>query len=151
MAANIFNAGDYQNIVSRINNLNLQSLRQWGKMNLPQTPEHCSIQLMKALGLLPSSVPEGPAFYRTGFGRYVALYPAHRPKGYSTPTTMNMEINGVAVQEFEKEKEQLLQLLQQVQQKEHFSSHPFFGTMNKKDRGRLICKHLDHHLRQFGV
>lgn len=148
---NIFQQPDYESILERINFLTIYSKRQWGKMNLPQMLEHCAIQLKKALGLIPSSEPQGPALYRTGFGRYIALYLVPWPKNSATPPDMNMETNGIAVQSFEKEKEQLLQLLTQVQQKEHFSAHPFFGALNKKDWGRLIWKHLDHHLRQFGV
>ena len=45
MAANIFNQEDYMDIKNRINQLNTQSQRQWGKMSLDQTLEHCSIQL----------------------------------------------------------------------------------------------------------
>jgi hypothetical protein len=29
--------------------------------------------------------------------------------------------------------------------------HPFFGRLSGDEWGRLIYKHLDHHLRQFGV
>jgi hypothetical protein len=29
--------------------------------------------------------------------------------------------------------------------------HPMFGTMTVKDQSRLHAKHLDHHLKQFGV
>ena len=29
--------------------------------------------------------------------------------------------------------------------------HPFFGRMTGEEWDRLLWKHLDHHLRQFGV
>jgi len=31
------------------------------------------------------------------------------------------------------------------------SGHPVFGRMKKRDWGRFVWIHLDHHLRQFGV
>lgn len=146
---NIFNETDYANIVQRINNLTATNSRQWGKMNLQQTLEHCAIQLKKALGISAASKAEGPALFRTTVGRWVALYAFPWPKGSNTPVDMNMETNGLSAQSFENGKAQLLQLLQQVQQKDSFGVHPFFGALDKKDWGRLIWKHLDHHLRQF--
>jgi hypothetical protein len=151
MAANIFNQNDYSQILTRINKLNASSQRRWGKMNLPQMLEHCSIQLKKALGIIPAAAMEGPAIYRTGIGSWLALYVAPWPKGSKTPAVMNMETNGVTAQEFMIEKKQLIDFLQQIQQQESFHPHPFFGSLNKKNWGRLIWKHLDHHLRQFNA
>ena len=31
------------------------------------------------------------------------------------------------------------------------NTHPFFGEMSTDDWDKLMWKHLDHHLRQFGV
>ncbi|MBX2960889.1 MAG: DUF1569 domain-containing protein [Cyclobacteriaceae bacterium] len=36
-----------------------------------------------------------------------------------------------------------------VQQPNSFCSHPFFDKLNRKEWGRLIYKHMNHHLRQF--
>jgi Protein of unknown function (DUF1569) len=149
MAANIFYSSDFDLILQRIDQLTNQSQRRWGKMNLPQMLEHCAIQLKKALGISPATKAQGPALFRTSFGRWMALYAFPWPKGSNTPADMNMEINSVSVQSFEHEKAQLVQLLQQVQQKDSLGVHPFFGAVNKKDWGRLIWKHLGHHLRQF--
>jgi len=29
--------------------------------------------------------------------------------------------------------------------------HPAFGSLSAEDWGVLVCRHADHHLRQFGV
>jgi hypothetical protein len=150
MAANIFNQKDYADIKNRINQLNAQSQRQWGKMSLPQTLEHCSIQLKKALGIIPESAYEGPAMYRTSFGRWLLFYAMPWPKSAATPSQMNMLQNGSTVADIQDSKRALLGLLEKVQSQDHLNTHPFFGKMGKKDWGRLIWKHLDHHLRQFG-
>jgi hypothetical protein len=147
----IFQESEYAQIVDRIKQLSSASQRKWGKMNVAQMLEHCSIQLKKALGILPVGKPAGPAIYRTTIGRWLALHVVPWPKGSATPPEMNMDTNGVVVQDVEKGKQQLLHLLQQVQERESFGPHTFFGAMNKKDWGRLIWKHLDHHLRQFGA
>jgi hypothetical protein len=151
MAANIFHPNDYQQILARIHALTASSTRQWGTMNVEQMLEHCAIQLKMALGIIPESRKAGPAIFRTALGRWMALYAFPWPKGSATPPAMHMSTNGAVIKDFDFEKEQLLSLLQQVQQKESFHPHQFFGAMNKKDWGRLIWKHLDHHLRQFGM
>jgi hypothetical protein len=148
---NIFNQEDYTQILSRIHLLNADAQKHWGKMSLPQMLEHCSIQLKMALGMLPDSSKTGPAIFRTVFGRWMGLYAFPWPKGSATPPVMNMQTNDVTVRDFNFEKQQLIDLLQQVQQKESYHAHAFFGAINKKDWGRLIWKHLDHHLKQFGV
>lgn len=150
MAANIFNETDYVEIKKRINHLNAASQRQWGKMSLPEMLEHCSIQLKKASGIIPESAYEGPAMYRTSFGRWLLLYAVPWPKGAATPSQMNMASNGSNVPDVQHSKQELLGLLEKVQLQDHFNPHPFFGKMEKKNWGRLIWKHIDHHLRQFG-
>ncbi len=150
MAANIFNETDYTAIKNRIHQLNMQSQRVWGKMSLPQMLEHCSIQLKKALGIIPEGAYEGPSMFRTAPGRWLLLYAMRWPRGVATPSQMNMLSNGATVADVQDSKRVLLGLLEKVQSQQHFSPHPFFGKMDKKDWGRLIWKHLDHHLKQFG-
>jgi len=150
MAANIFNQQDYAGIKNRINQLNAQSRRQWGTMSLPQMLEHCSIQLKRALGIIPETAHEGPSMFRTAFGRWLLFYAMPWPKGAPTPSQMNMSTNGSVVADIPDSKQALLELLEKVQLQEHFGPHAFFGKLDKKDWGRLMWKHLDHHLRQFG-
>ncbi len=150
MKANIFTAADYTAIIARINRLTPQSIRQWGKMTLPQMLVHCGIQLKKAMGIIPAGKPEGPGFYRSAMGRWLLLYVVPWPKGTTSPQAMNMAGNQTATGNWEEEKAALLHLLQQVMQQGSLHPHPMFGVLNRKDWGRLIWKHLDHHLRQFG-
>jgi hypothetical protein len=150
MAANIFNETDYVDIKTRIHQLNIQSQRQWGTMSLPQMLEHCSVQLKKALGIIPEGAYEGPSMYRTAFGHWLLFYAMPWPKSAATPSQMNMLSNGATVADVQDSKRALLGLLEKVQSQYQFNTHPFFGKMDKKDWGRLIWKHLDHHLKQFG-
>jgi hypothetical protein len=150
MAQNIFNADDYAAIIKRIEALTPNAQRKWGTMTLPQMLEHCILQLKLALGIITNNEKK-TSFLNTAFGRWMALYIAPWPKGGATPQAMNVTLNMTAIDEVTVEKERLLQLLQTVQQHNHFQPHPFFGAVNKKDWGRLIWKHLNHHLKQFGV
>jgi len=150
MAANIFIQKDYMNIIDRINQLNTQSQRQWGEMSLDQTLEHCCIQLRIGLGMVPETGYEGPSMFRTAIGRWMLLYALPWPKGTDTPSQLNILSNGLSVPDMEDSKQALLELLEKVQVEHSLKPHPFFGNMKRKDWGRLIWKHLDHHLRQFG-
>jgi hypothetical protein len=150
MASNIFQPTDLADINARILQLNARSQRKWGKMTLPQMLEHCCLQLKIGLGALPEKPFEGPSIFRTAPGRWFILYPMPWPRGAGTPSQMNMDINGAPVTGFQEEKQALLDLIEKVQSKDQFSPHPLFGNMDRKDWGRVIWKHLDHHLRQFG-
>ena len=119
-------------------------------MSFAQTLEHCSIQLKIGLGIIPETAYEGPSMYRTSIGRWLLLYALPWPKGAATPSQMNMLSNGSPVTDIQESKQALLELLEKSQSEHHLKPHPFFGDMEKKDWGRLIWKHLDHHLRQFG-
>ncbi len=149
MASNIFTDADYHAIVQRINYLTPQGKRRWGKMNLPQMLQHCAIQLKLALGNLPGTKPESTFLFRTAVVRWLSLYIIPWPKGFETPSVMNMLTNNMSVESLDIEKAQLLDLLQQIIQKQSLARHPFYGLLSKKDWGRLIWVHLDHHLKQF--
>ena len=38
-----------------------------------------------------------------------------------------------------------------MRDREDWPAHPFFGRLSRRSWGVLGYKHLDHHLRQFGV
>jgi len=74
------------------------------------------------------------------------------PKGVATRPEVEQGIGGTAPVEFEKDRAELLLLI------DRFCSagvslvipHPFFGRMTKQEWFRWGYLHADHHLRQFG-
>jgi len=151
MSSNIFNQSDYQAIIQRLYALEKENKGKWGKMNINQMLEHCSIQLELGLGKIEQDDYEGPSIQRTWFGRWSFLYILPWPKGLPTPSKMNVLKNQISSIEFDERKKQLLNLLEEVQLNPNLKPHPFFGPLSKTDWGRLIWKHLDHHLKQFGT
>ncbi len=150
MASNIYHQQDFQGIVLRIDALSSSNQRKWGKMSMEEMLEHCSLQLKLGLGHVPLSGYEGPSIQRTWFGRKSFLFVMPWPRGLPTPSQMNVVKNHLPSKEFSAEKDQLIKLLKEVQQTPNLKPHAFFGAMNQTDWGRLIWKHLDHHLKQFG-
>ena len=149
MAANIFDPSDYESVVQRIRALTPDHARKWGTMDIGQMLAHCSTQLPLGLGVLSQDSYEGPAIQRTRIGWWLILFVVPWTRGLPTPSRMNMVKNKTSTSGFEEEKEQLLSLLSKVQEHPDLLPHPFFGALDRKHWGRLIWKHLDHHLRQF--
>jgi hypothetical protein len=55
-------------------------------------------------------------------------------------------------QEFEKEKQQLIDMVNSFSETSISGEpHPFFGKLTKEEWSRGTWKHVDHHLQQFGV
>jgi len=72
------------------------------------------------------------------------------PKGLPT---MAMFVASGAY-DFESERGRCFQLIEQMRAKpldEDWPRHPLLGQLSGRDASRLQAKHLDHHLKQFGV
>ena len=146
---NILNEADYVEITNRIQNLSETNTRLWGNMDMQQMLSHCATQLKLALGEI-SHKQQGPSLMRSKLGKWLLFSMIPWPKGAETPTEMNVEIASFSLADIEIEKRELLDYLAKVRQQAHLKAHPFFGALNRKEWARLVYKHLDHHLKQFG-
>ena len=63
---------------------------------------------------------------------------------------MNAERTQFSLTGIENEKQDLLNYLENAKGQVELMPHPFFGKLNRQEWARLIYKHLDHHLNQFG-
>ena len=147
---NLFETSVHQNIVERINLLTPASERQWGKMSVSQMLAHCK----EAFKVPLSKKPIPRMFIGRLFG-WLAKGKLHdeKPWGKNLPTAPNFIIKDE--RDFEKEKSELLELINQfyAEGPEAVGNfpHPFFGTLTKDQWGKSMWKHVDHHLKQFGV
>ena len=146
---NIFNESDYTEIRLRIEKLSHENLRSWGSMNIEEMIIHCTVQLKLALGEI-SFKQQGPSVMRSRLGKWILFSAIPWPKGVVTPNEMNREIATFSPTEFEYEKTTLLNYIESVKKAKELKAHPFFGELKRKEWGRVIYKHLDHHLKQFG-
>ncbi len=137
-------------IISRINKLLPGTQRQWGKMNVEQMLAHCSTGLETAIGtkyfpqlLLGKLI--GRFFKSFGVGE--------KPIKKNSPTNPAFIIR--STEEFDKEKQNLIKLINQFYQGEEVkcttNPHSFFGKLTPTEWSSLMYKHLDHHFKQFGV
>jgi hypothetical protein len=147
---NIFEQYYSNEITSRIKQLSPDSQAKWGKMNAAQMLAHCSSFQEIAMGNSSSS--------RSLLGILIGKFV--KPMFYNDkPLPQNMStiptIMIVDKREFDTEKDILIEKIIMIQSngpsKCTKKPHPFFGRLSPEEWGKGIYKHLDHHLKQFGV
>jgi len=149
---NLFDAAVTSQVQTRLGNLTPQSERRWGKMTAPQMLAHCSLSMQWALGEV---VPEKAPLPVRLVGRLVKpmVFRNEEPLRKNTPTAKSLIV--ADERDLSKERARLAGLI------DRFSAggaggctknaHGFFGKMTADEWAILMYKHLDHHLRQFGV
>lgn len=137
-------------MIERINKLTIDSQPLWGKMSVAQMLRHCKLAcdvafdkmdlkvnfLMKLLGKMIKK----KVFYGGDMGK-------NSPTAKEFIITENLD--------FESEKkaliENIIRFSNEGKSSIKLTSHPFWGKMTHEDWDALMWKHLDHHLKQFGV
>lgn len=143
--------GERAGLIERVQSLTGNETPSWGRMNVNQMVSH----LIQA-GEMPfvASGPEHSTFFSRNLIRPLVLYVLPIPKDVKTPPEMNQQQNGRKPQDFESDKEQLVDSINKIGALplDHAClAHPLFGPMNATQWSVLACKHIDHHLIQFGV
>lgn len=150
MFSGIFNDISYAQIIQRLKSLTAQSQRKWGTMTPAQMLRHCRSQIDFILA--PSvDVKTYPTAFRFAPVRWLALYVIRWPHNSKTAPEMDVNKKLTDVGDFETEHQLLIESLHSLYHSTHVEAiHPLFGKMGKTQWGRVVWKHLDHHLRQFG-
>ncbi len=144
---------EYLNVVNnRLNQLSPATKSKWGRMNVVQMLTHMNDAFRIALGM--KSAVDCSDFFSRNIVFNVAVYvlPVW-PRGNATPIEMNMDIGGSKPRDFYTELEFLKKMMEVFNEREEqkFKPHPMFGSLSKKQWKDLLIKHLEHHLKQFGV
>lgn len=132
-------------VVNRINCLKGTEQRLWGTMTVSQMLVHCRKQLELGTGEIPGK----PMFPKPILWLVKQLFGFRIPWSKNLPTAPEMVASKEA--DFEIERKNLLRSIETFRKSENFGVHPIFGEMDKSEWGKIAYKHLDHHLRQFGV
>lgn len=146
----LFDKSTYDEITQRLNSLSLSSQRQWGKMNAAQMLAHCKVAF--TVPLSEKKMPRSILGLLLGWMFKSKLY-NDDPWKHNLPTAPQFKITGD--RDFDKERQELLNLINTFYSKGPGNvgkfPHPMFGTYTSAQWGQSMYKHLDHHLRQFGV
>ena len=144
----LFDASIKQEIIDRINKLTAQTKGQWGKMNASQMLAHVQMPIRIAFG---THQPKGSFLLRLIGPLFKSKLWDEKPYKQSLPTDPTFVMTGTE-KDFEKEKAALIALVNNFNETSIRSEkHPVFGKLNKHNWSKATWKHLDHHLKQFGV
>lgn len=146
----LFDPQGNRNIIERIDKLSPITLSQWGKMTVSQMLEHCQQPIKVPLGMLELK----PNWMSLLFGKMIKKQMMQQERfKKDLPTVKEFRIQKEP--DFETAKKELIELVERFAKEGHASikvkKHPFFGEMTLQEWDILQWKHLDHHLRQFGV
>jgi hypothetical protein len=146
----LFNPSATEEILNRLDLLKQNATGQWGNMQVAQMLAHCTSVLDMSMGnILPK---------RNFIGKLIGRF--FRPNYYNDkPFAKNIPADDSVVisdnRNFEEEKQRLKEKIVVFQQggPSVCTTHPhsFLGALTPEQWGKGMYKHLDHHLRQFGV
>ena len=151
MMKNLFEAAMVEEVQGRLAQMRPESARLWGKMTPAQAVAHCSAGMEWAVG---DTTPP-----RLLLGRIVGGVIKPKVLGDDEPMRRNSPtVKGLVVNDDRDlgiERERLRGLIDRFVAggPGGCTAHPhsFFGRLTPAEWAILMYKHLDHHLRQFGV
>jgi hypothetical protein len=136
-----------RSLEARVNALHADAKPAWGKMSVDQMLWHINQSLATALGHLTPPVDRAP-LPRVVI-RWIVL---NLPWVKNSPTNASFVARGA--HDFEAERARCLAQVAELASRPldaPHPPHPFFGAVTGREQSRLQAKHLDYHLKQFGV
>lgn len=148
---NIFTKEIANEVISRIEKLTPKSQPNWGKMSVAQMLAHsCITYEMVYTDKHPQPNTFTKFIMKLFVKKIVVSEKEYAKNGRTAPQFLIAD-----EKVFETEKNRLTEYINKTQQlgEKHFhgkESHSF-GNLSSSEWNNLFYKHLDHHLRQFGV
>lgn len=146
----LFNGQDNAEVISRIHKLNHAAPAHWGKMTVSQMLAHCQVPFKVAYEEI--NLKRGLAGVL--FGKWAKKEMlSDKPFRKNLPTFKEARVKDD--RDFHKERELLINYVSRMSAGGPDvitkKPHPFFGPLTIGEWDQLQYKHLDHHLKQFGV
>lgn len=146
----IFEKTANDELLERLGKLEANSERQWGKMTPSQMMEHVARAIEMAISKEPKKqILPGKLFSRFFRKEYLGPDPFKRNR----PTGPWLIVRDEP--DFESTRDRLYKLITKLYHSGESATdgdvHPFFGPLTGKQWGETQYKHVDHHLRQFGI
>jgi hypothetical protein len=135
-------------IVERLDRLTADAPRQWGSMTCTKMLAHVADALRMTTGELPTRFKRTPM--RFGPVKRLIIYWLPFPKGTPTAPELLSREPGAWHEEAQAVRDCLARF-PEGDPPGGWPVHPVFGTLTGRDWGTLQYRHVDHHLRQFGV
>jgi len=148
MPKSLWDAAARQEVLGRLKLLEPNATARWGSMSAPQMLAHCLDWMHMTSGELATEPRNN--FLRFTLVKQLAIYWLPFPKGVPTAPEL------IARQPVDWGDEHAalcgcVESFDQFRSRSDWPVHPAFGTLTPRAWGVLGYRHLDHHLRQFGV
>lgn len=150
MKKNLLDEECSENLAARVQKLQPDAQPLWGSMTATEMLLHCNRVNEQLLNAPPLKKGNRMRHY---LARWLVLYLLPNfPKNAKTPKR-NITIGQVDASAFEEQRQQFAELIRRfpAHQAPIELPHPYFGDLNTKQWGLAGYKHIDHHLRQFGI
>lgn len=148
---NILKPKDFAEIKERLADLRRDDLPLWGKMNIGEMLCHTADQVKLCTGEIKSE--DRSRFKTRVIIKNLLLIGMKVPKGkIETLPELNPHKAGSKPMNFESDRDYLLRKMEEfiAADESSLQAHPTFGQLSKKQWGKIIYLHLNHHLNQFG-
>ncbi|MFM9904807.1 MAG: DUF1569 domain-containing protein [Pyrinomonadaceae bacterium] len=147
----IRNETERTKLIVRLNMLSGSETPKWGKMTVNQMMSH-----LVQTGELPfaASLPDKSSFMSRTLIKPLVLYVLPMPKEVKVSPDMDQQADGRKPQEFNSDRELAIDAINKIGTlpvHHPCQYHPFFGKFTAKEWAVIAHKHIDHHLKQFGV
>jgi hypothetical protein len=138
-------------LISRVESIKGDEVPAWGKMSLEQMLSH-----LVQSGDMPFErvMDDHSNVFSRNLLKPLVLYVLPIPKDVKVGPELDQQQDGRKPQGFDNDKAALIESLKKLgtlPDGHDCKGHPFFGPMTAKQWGVMAYKHIDHHLRQFGV
>lgn len=148
---NVFSKEDCDEIIDRINQLEDNSKELWGKMSVDQMLAHCNV----TYEMVYSTIHKKPNFIMKIILKTLVKNKVVSEELYDKNQKTAPQFIITKEKNFEKEKLRLIEYIEKTQALggdyfDNKESHSF-GKLSTKEWNNMFYKHLDHHLKQFGV
>ncbi|HEX9216553.1 MAG TPA: hypothetical protein VF864_06200 [Gemmatimonadales bacterium] len=136
-------------VLERVGGLTPDRKALWGRFTAPEMVCHVSCGLRQGLGELETAPPAGPLAYAPLNWLLIHVLPWPKGRGRSPP-----EFLATRPTTWQADVSRLRDLIRRFADRGPAAAWPasrVFGRISGRSWGVLQHKHLDHHLRQFGV
>ena len=143
-----------EDIKQRVRRLHPESERRWGNMTLVHTLAHCTSGMQMAMGVIN---PKRASFPANVIGPLIKplVFGNDKPMRRNSPSAPELFSAHPTESDLERERAHLIGAIDSFVTKGAACCsrhpHPFFGPLKPQQWAILMYKHVDHHLRQFGV
>lgn len=142
-----------ESILLRINFLEPNSMRRWGKMTAHEAVCHLTDSFLAVMG--EKAVSPATGVLQKTVVKWFALHmPVPWPHGVPSRPEVAQGQGGTPPGEFERDRSALIKTMDRFRKAEEVlktARHPIFGRMTFEEWQRWGYLHTDHHLRQFGA